>query len=54
MFPKTDCKKCAGWYNSCSPDYYADYIRDPDHCEYFEPIETPTSHNPDCSTKGAD
>ena len=43
---KTDCKKCKGWYNSCSPDWFADYITDPEHCEFYElDSNTPTSSN---------
>jgi hypothetical protein len=33
---KTDCEKCNGWYNSCAPDDYPDYIDDPEHCSEFE------------------
>ena len=33
---ETDCKECTGWYNSCAPDNYPDYIDDPEHCKEFE------------------
>ena len=36
---KTDCEKCNGWYNSCAPDDYPDYIDDPEHCNEFEAKE---------------
>jgi hypothetical protein len=36
---KTKCEDCTGWYNSCAPDDYPDYIDDPEHCEEFEPRE---------------
>lgn len=42
---RTECKNCKGWYNSCSPDWYPDYINDPEDCEYFEIIDSPTSDN---------
>lgn len=34
---QTKCNECLGWNNQCSPDWYPDYIDDPDHCVYFKP-----------------
>lgn len=32
----TKCEECTGWYNPCAPDYYPDYIDDPNNCDHFE------------------
>lgn len=47
----TDCKQCKGWGNSCSPDWYPDYVTDPKNCEYFEPIQEEEEEEEDGQTE---
>ena len=35
--PMHDCRDCQGWQNSCSPDWYPDYVFDPRYCDHFSP-----------------